>query len=46
MQDLKSDTEQSEQIRDGSRQFTSVMVLLRQNTHKYVYAHIHTKYLK
>ena len=46
MPGLKSDRQQSEQIRDPSRQFTSVVVLLRQDTHIYTSTDIRTKCLK
>lgn len=39
MPDLKSDREQSKQIRDALSQFTSVTVLLRPNTHVHIYTH-------
>lgn len=43
MRELKSDTELSKHIRDASRQFTSVMVLLRQNTpHTHTHTHLLT----
>lgn len=39
MPDLKSDREPPKQIRDALSQFTSVTVLLRQNTHVHIYSH-------